>query len=93
MTHLGTFGTELREAAGWAQAWTRKEEMEFVNCLTEDIVFVLIPVIIRLFRNKVLNRRIITLRKQKDKHDCQCTDKTKSINDQVGNTRCWNLYT
>lgn len=36
MTHLGTFGTELREAAGWAQAWTRKEEMEFVNCLTED---------------------------------------------------------
>ena len=37
MTHLGTFGTELREAAGWAQAWTRKEEMEFVNCLTEDM--------------------------------------------------------
>lgn len=37
MTHLGTFGTELREAAGWAQAWTRKEEMEFVNYLTEDM--------------------------------------------------------
>lgn len=33
MTHLGTFGTELREAAGWAQAWTRKEERNLLIIL------------------------------------------------------------
>lgn len=37
MTHLGTFGTMTREAAGWNQAWMRKEELEFIDCLTEDV--------------------------------------------------------
>ena len=37
MTHLGTFGTMTREAAGWAQAWMRKEELEFISCLTAEV--------------------------------------------------------
>lgn len=37
MTHLGTFGTMTKEAAGWNGAWTRKEELEFVSRLTEDV--------------------------------------------------------
>lgn len=37
MTHLGTFGTMTREAAGWAQAWMRKEEIEFISCLTAEV--------------------------------------------------------
>lgn len=30
-THLGTFGTMTREAAGWRHAWNRKEEMDFLD--------------------------------------------------------------
>lgn len=37
MTHLGTFGTMTREAAGWDQAWMRKEELEFIARLTEKV--------------------------------------------------------
>ena len=37
MTHLGTFGTMTRDAAGWNQAWTRKEELGFIYCLTQDM--------------------------------------------------------
>lgn len=36
MTHLGTFGTMTRDAAGWEQAWTRKEELEFLEQITND---------------------------------------------------------
>ena len=36
MTHLGTFGTMTREAAGWEQAWSRKEELEFLGHITGD---------------------------------------------------------
>lgn len=36
MTHLGTFGMMTREAAGWEQAWTRKEELEFLERVTGD---------------------------------------------------------
>lgn len=35
MTHLGTFGTMTREAAGWKQPWMRKDEMIFVDRLTQ----------------------------------------------------------
>lgn len=35
-THLGTFGTMTRDAAGWKQAWTRKEEMDFLDHITKD---------------------------------------------------------
>lgn len=34
MTHLGTFGTMTGEAAGWEGAWTRKEELEFLEQIT-----------------------------------------------------------
>lgn len=37
MTHLGTFGTMTREAAGWEQAWTRKEELEFLDHITRNV--------------------------------------------------------
>ena len=37
MSHLGTFGTMTREAAGWNQAWMRKEELEFMDCLAKDV--------------------------------------------------------
>ena len=37
ITHLGTFGTMTREAAGWEQAWMRKEELEFIARLTEKV--------------------------------------------------------
>lgn len=30
-THLGTFGTMTREAAGWKESWNRKEEMDFLD--------------------------------------------------------------
>ena len=30
-THLGTFGTMMREAAGWEKPWSRKEELEFIE--------------------------------------------------------------
>lgn len=36
MTHLGTFGTMTRDAAGWKQAWTRKEELGFLEQITKD---------------------------------------------------------
>ena len=36
MTHLGTFGTMTRDAAGWKAAWTRKEELEFLEQITKD---------------------------------------------------------
>ena len=36
MTHLGTFGTMTRDAAGWEQAWTRKEELEFLRRITKN---------------------------------------------------------
>lgn len=28
-THLGTFGTEMRSAAGWKKSWCRMEELQF----------------------------------------------------------------
>ena len=37
LTHLGTFGTMTKEAAGWSEAWTRKEELDFINQLTESL--------------------------------------------------------
>lgn len=37
VTHLGTFGTMTREAAGWEQAWMRKEELDFIARLTEEV--------------------------------------------------------
>ena len=36
MTHLGTFGTMTREAAGWEQEWSRKEELEFLEHIIRD---------------------------------------------------------
>lgn len=30
-SHLGTFGTMTREAAGWENPWNRKEELSFLN--------------------------------------------------------------
>ena len=36
MTHLGTFGTMTRDAAGWEQAWTRKEELAFLEHITGE---------------------------------------------------------
>lgn len=30
-SHMGTFGTMTREAAGWKQPWSRKEELEFLG--------------------------------------------------------------
>ena len=37
LTHLGTFGTMTKEAAGWSGAWTRKEELDFISQLTENL--------------------------------------------------------
>lgn len=37
LTHLGTFGTMTKEAAGWSGAWTRKEELDFISRLTESL--------------------------------------------------------
>ena len=37
LTHLGTFGTMTKEAAGWREAWTRKEELDFISQLTESL--------------------------------------------------------
>lgn len=37
MTHLGMFGTMTRDAAGWKAAWTRKEELEFLDRITKDV--------------------------------------------------------
>ena len=37
LTHLGTFGTMTKEAAGWSGAWTRKEELDFISQLTESL--------------------------------------------------------
>jgi hypothetical protein len=37
LTHLGTFGTMTKEAAGWRGAWTRKEELDFISRLTESL--------------------------------------------------------
>lgn len=37
MTHLGTFGTMTKEAAGWKQPWMRKDEMVFIGQLTEEM--------------------------------------------------------
>ena len=33
-SHLGTFGTMTREAAGWKSAWNRKEELDFLEEIT-----------------------------------------------------------
>lgn len=30
LTHMGTFGTMTREAAGWEQPWSRREELDFI---------------------------------------------------------------
>lgn len=35
-THLGTFSTRIREAAGWKNPWTRKEELEFIEQISRD---------------------------------------------------------
>ena len=37
LTHLGTFGTMIKEAAGWSCPWTRKEELDFIDQLTENV--------------------------------------------------------
>lgn len=37
LTHLGTFGTMTKEAAGWSGAWTRKEELDFISQITENM--------------------------------------------------------
>lgn len=37
LTHLGTFGTMTKEAAGWSGTWTRKEELDFISRLTESL--------------------------------------------------------
>lgn len=37
LTHLGTFGTMTKEAAGWSGAWTRKEELDFISQITESL--------------------------------------------------------
>lgn len=34
-THLGTFGTMTREAAGWNLPWTRQEELKFEQKISE----------------------------------------------------------
>lgn len=31
LSHLGTFGTMMREAAGWKNPWNRKEELDFLE--------------------------------------------------------------
>lgn len=36
LTHLGTFGTMTKEAAGWSQPWMRQEELKFIDQITED---------------------------------------------------------
>lgn len=38
-THLGTFGTMTKEAAGWENAWNRKEEMDFLDIIHRKIPF------------------------------------------------------
>lgn len=35
-THLGTFGTMMREAVGWEKPWSRKEELEFIEQISRD---------------------------------------------------------
>ena len=37
LTHLGTFGTMTKEAAGWTGTWMRKEELEFISTITEEM--------------------------------------------------------
>lgn len=34
-SHLGTFGTMTREVAGWKRAWNRKEELDFLERITD----------------------------------------------------------
>lgn len=36
-THLGTFGTMLRESAGWSQPWARQEELRFEQKISENM--------------------------------------------------------
>ena len=36
LTHLGTFSTMTKEAAGWSQPWMRQEELKFIDQITED---------------------------------------------------------
>lgn len=36
-THLGTFGTMTREAAGWKKAWLREEELTFLKVLGKKL--------------------------------------------------------
>lgn len=38
-THLGTFGTQIREAAGWENAWIREDELEFEEKITRNLPF------------------------------------------------------
>lgn len=38
-THLGTFGTMTREAAGWEQPWNRQEELHFLKVLNQRLPF------------------------------------------------------
>lgn len=38
-THLGTFGTMTREAAGWEQSWNRQEELNFLRALNQRLPF------------------------------------------------------
>ncbi len=35
-THLGTFGNETRSRAGWVNAWTREEELDFEDELCQN---------------------------------------------------------
>lgn len=39
LTHLGTFGTQLREAAGWEASWIREEELGFEAEITRNLPF------------------------------------------------------
>lgn len=36
-SHLGTFGTMTREAAGWKNSWNRKEELNFLEQINRNL--------------------------------------------------------
>lgn len=39
LSHLGTFGTMTKEAAGWKNAWNRKEELDFLEHMNQMLSY------------------------------------------------------
>ena len=66
-THLGTFGTQIREAAGWEKPWIREDELEFEETITRKLPFggeVLSPQSTEKEEQKVNSKAVIRLLKQ-----------------------------